>query len=366
MAPSPARFVYVGTYTRTERPGEHRAEGIFVFQMDPASGALTQVSVVKGIRNPSFLAVHPQRPFLYSVSELPEGEKGAGGGVSAFSLDRATGTLTPLNSQSSQGAGPCHLSVDHSGRYVLVANYAGGSVAILPILADGRLGPASHWVQHTGSSVNPRRQQEPHAHSITPDPTNRFALTCDLGLDKVLVYRLDLQQGKLLANDPPWGQVPPGAGPRHLDFHPNGRWVYVINEIDSTLTTFAYDAARGALHPLQTISTLPPDLPADHNTCADIHVHPSGRFVYGSNRGHDSIAIFAVNEQTGTLSPLGHTSTQGHIPRNFGIDPTGTFLFAANQESDTIVSLRLDPQTGGLTSTGHVTSVPKPVCVRFC
>jgi 6-phosphogluconolactonase len=351
-------LVYVGTYTRGEN------EGIYVYRLDPSSGALTLASTVRGINNPSFLALHPQHRYLYSVSEVG-GEAGRPtGGVSAFAIDPPTGALTGLNQQSSQGTGPCHLSVDQTGQYVLVANYGSGSVALLPIREDGQLGEATDFIQHEGSSVDPGRQERPHAHSITLDPTNRFAFAADLGLDKILIYQLDLSRGKLIPHEEPWVAVTAGAGPRHLAFHPDGRYAYVINELDNTLIAFAYDEARGTLRTLQTLSTLPEDFQGP-SYCADVHVAPSGRFIYGSNRGHDSIAIFAVDEAAGRLSLVDLEPTQGKFPRNFALDPTGTFLLAANQDSDNIVTFRIDPETGQLTPTGHVTNVPKPVCVKM-
>ena len=272
-------FVYIGTYTRGE------SEGIYVYRMDPSSGALKFASLVSGLDNPSFLAIDPQGRYLYAVNEV-EGSSGTpGGAVSAFLIDPETGDLTYLNQQSSHGAGPCHLSVDKTGRFVLVANYREGNVSVLPIQEDGRLGEASDIVQHQGSSVNPERQKGPHAHSITLDPANRYAFAADLGLDKVMIYELDLTQGKLRHSEGPWAQVKAGAGPRHFAFHPNGRYAYLINEIDSTFTAFAYDETRGALREVQTVSTLPEDF-AGTNSCADVHVLPSGKFVYGSNRGH--------------------------------------------------------------------------------
>jgi 6-phosphogluconolactonase len=257
--------------------------------------------------------------------------------------------------------------VDGSGRCVLVANYTSGSVAVLPVGADGRVSPATYVDQHSGSSVNPRRQEGPHAHAIPLDPTGRFALCPDLGMDQLFVYRLDAAAGRLEPNDPPGARLAPGAGPRHLDFHPSKPWVYVINELGSTITAFEWDGERGALRELQTVSTLPETYmgSSSSTTCADIHVAPSGRFVYGSNRGHDSIAAFAIDEATGTLTPLGHTSTGGRTPRNFAIDPSGTFLFAANQDTDTIVTFRLDAATGQPTPTGQVASVPSPVCLKI-
>ena len=240
----------------------------------------------------------------------------------------------------------------------------GGSVAVFPIGKDGRLGEASDFVQHTGSSVNPRRQSEPHAHSIMIDPENRFAFAPDLGLDKILIYKLNLEDGSLTANAQPWARVHPGAGPRHLDFHPNGKYAYVINELDSTFTAFRYDANTGTLTEIQTISTLPEDFDGTSH-CADVHVHPSGKFLYGSNRGHDSIVICAIDEETGMLSYIGCESTQGQAPRNFGLNPEGTFLLAANQSTNTIVTFAVDADTGELTATGNVAEVPNPVCLKM-
>jgi 6-phosphogluconolactonase len=357
-------LVYVGTYTTYGGPARGKAEGIYVYRMDPSSGALALVHTMPGVANPSFLALDPHRRYLYAVNEELEAGGQPGGAVSAFAIDQTTGALTYLNRQPSHGTDPCHLSVDQAGTFVFVANYTSGSIAVLPIGTEGQLGPATDVHQHVGSSVNPRRQEGPHAHSINLDRANRYALVCDLGLDKVLVYRLDLDKGKLIPNEPAWTSVAPGAGPRHLDFHPSRAYVYVINEIGSTLTAFAYDETRGTLQEIHTLSTLPEGFTGTSHT-ADVHVHPSGKFVYGSNRGHDSIAIFAVDEATGRLTALGHESTRGHVPRNFGIDPTGTFLLAANQSTDTIVTFRIDQMTGKLTPTGHVAQVPTPVCLKF-
>ena len=358
-----SRFIYVGTFTgETDLGGG--AEGIYVCRMDMTSGAVELVHAVPDVPNPSYLALHPELPVLYAVNAVSEIDGHAGGAVSTFAVDHATGGLEFINRQSSQGAGPCHVSVEQTGKYVITANYTGGSVAILPITEDGRLGPATDWVQHVGSSVNPDRQGEPHGHSFTPDPANRFALACDLGLDQVLVYGLDLENGMLPPADPPFATVHAGAGPRHLDFHPNGRTVYVINEIGNTITVFAYDQEVGAMNELQTIPTLPPDFEPTSHT-ADVHVHPNGKFVYGSNRGHDSIVIYGVNDADGTLTFFGHQSTLGEVPRNFVIDPTGTFLLAANQDTDSIVTFRIDAESGELNPTGHVASVPTPVCLKF-
>lgn len=350
-------FVYIGTYTRGA------SEGIYVYRLDPSSGSLSYAAKATGLQNPSFLALDPQRRYLYAVNEVAEFGGVPGGAVSAFSVDRTTGELAFLNQQSSRGASPCHLSVEGTGRFVLVANYTGGSVCVLPIGEDGRLGEATDVVQHRGSSVHPTQQNVPHAHSVTLDPANRYAFVADLGIDKIMVYRLDLNQGKLRPNNQPWVLVKAGAGPRHFTFHPNGRYAYVINELDSTVTAFSYDGTAGTLAELQTLSTLPAGF-TGRNSSADVHVSPSGRFLYGSNRGHDSIVIFQIEESTGKLTCIAHEPTRGRTPRNFTIDPTGTFLLAANQNSDTIVTFRIDEKTGKLFATGHVAQVPQPVCLK--
>ena len=351
-------YVYVGTYTAGE------SEGIYVYRVNPITGALELASTAEAGENPSFLAIHPQQRYLYAVNEIREFGGKPSGSVSSFAIDPTSGALTFLNRESSVGTGPCHLTVDNTGKFVLVANYGGGSVCVLPIQDDGGLGEASDFVQHNGSSVNPQRQEAPHAHSIITDPTNCYAFAPDLGLDKIMSYRLDLTEGKLIPNDPPCAPVKAGAGPRHFDFHPNRGHAYVINELDSTITGFAYDEASGALHEIQTISTLPENF-SDTSYTADVHVHPSGRFLYGSNRGHDSIAIFEIDEVTGKLSAVGHEPTQGETPRNFGIVPSGTYLLAANQASNTIVSFRINEETGDLNPTGQITEVPAPVCLKF-
>lgn len=351
-------LAYVGTYTHG------RNEGIYVYRLDPSSGAPELISKAGGADNPTFLTFHPQQMCLYAVNEMAESAGKPGGAVSAFAIEPKTGELAFLNQQSTLGNGPCYVSVDQTGRYALVANYGSGSVCILPIQPDGRLGEATDFVQHQGSSVNPERQEGPHAHCFIPDPSNRYAFAVDLGLDKILVYQLDLTHGKLKPNDEPWAQVRLGAGPRHLTFHPNGRYAYVINELDSTLIAFTYDGTRGTLREMQTVCAIPEEF-EDTNYCADVHVSPSGRFLYGSNRGHDSIVIFAIDEDTGELTCVDYEPTQGGWPRNFAIDPTGTLLLAANQNGDNIVSFRIDQQTGRLAPTGQVAEVPTPVCVKF-
>jgi 6-phosphogluconolactonase len=351
-------LVYIGTYTRG------RKQGIYLYRMNPATGALRFAGAASAGENPSFLAIDPKGRRLYAVGEIAGFAGAPGGAVSALSLDPQTGKLTLLNQQPSGGAGPCYVTVDAAGRFVLVANYGAGSVSVLPIQEEGRLGAPTDTVPHQGSSVHPARQKGPHAHCIVLDPAGRYAFAADLGLDKILIYQLDPARGKLRPGDPPWAEVKPGAGPRHLAFHPSGRYAYVINEIDNTITAFAYNGAHGTLRAVQTAPALPEGF-AGKSHCADIHISPAGKFLYGSNRGHDSIVIFGIDERTGKLAYVGHEPTRGKTPRNFAIDPTGTFLLAANQDSDTIVSFRMDRQTGRLLPTGHVAEVPKPVCIKM-
>jgi 6-phosphogluconolactonase len=352
--PAPLR-VYVGTYTTGD------SVGIYRLRLDGSSGALTAEGEPTQSVNPSFLALHPGGRFLYAVNELGESRGDEGGAVSAYAVDPATGGLTLLNQRPSGGAAPCHLSLDAEGRYLFVANYWGGSVSVFPVGADGRLGPASGFVQHEGPSPTPREDMGPHAHFVALDPAQRFAVVADLGLDAVFVYRFDRDAGRL-GPDPFEFGLAPGAGPRHFTFHPDGRHAYVIDELDSTIVAFDYDAAAGTLEAIQTVSTKPRGF-ARHNDTAEIAVRPDGRFVYGSNRGHDSIAIFAVDGSTGKLAPAGFQSTRGRTPRSFAIDPTGTFLLAANQDSDSVAVFRIDPSTGALVPVGDPVSVPRPVCL---
>ncbi len=355
-------WVYVGTYTKTPDAG------INLFQLDldhgnmVPGGRLTKPSVVAKIPNPTFLALHPRRPVLYAISEVSEFGKKKVGFVSAYAIREKSGQLDLLNQQSSGGPGPCHVSVDHTGQVLLAANYGGGSVASLPIRPDGSLKPAATVDQHHGSSVHKTRQTGPFAHCIDADPSNRFALSADLGIDKLLIYRLNIDEGTLAPHQPAFVETTPGAGPRHLTFHPNGRFAYVINELNCTISVFGYDSNRGTLQSVQNISTLPGDFSGE-NTSAEIQVHPSGRFLYGSNRGHNSIAIFAVDPETGRLRSLGHQSTLGKTPRHFAIDPSGQYLLAANQDSGSVVVFRIDPQSGLLHATGASVAIPMPVCV---
>lgn len=350
-------MLYIGTYT------SGRSQGIYLAHFATDTGKLGAPELAAETKNPTFLAVHPNGRFLYAVGEMDNFGGKRTGAISAYSIDKASGRLTPLNQQSSGGAGPCHLALDQTGKCLLVANYSGGSVAALPVKEDGRLGEPV-VIQHHGSSVNRQRQAGPHAHFITTDPANRFALACDLGLDKVLTYRLEPARCSLETNDPPAVSVKPGSGPRHLAFHPNGRYIYLVNEMASTLDVLAYDAQRGALESLQTISTLPGDFKGN-SSCAEVQVHPSGKFVYGSNRGHDSIAVFAVDSATGKLKLVENQSTGGRTPRHFTLDPTGKWMLVENQDSNNIVVFRVDARTGRLDPTGQSIEVGAPVCIVF-
>jgi len=350
-------LVYVGTYTTG------KSEGIYLYRLNLSSGELKHVATTRGVVNPSFLALAPSRRYLYAVNEVEEFAGRKSGAVSAFAVDQRTGELGLLNQQASLGADPCYVDVDAGGRFVLIANYTGGNVTVFPVQPDGSLGEATDMKQARGSSVIRERQDGPHAHCIVLDPTNQFAYSCDLGTDKIMIFRFDTRNGKLLPGEQPWVQVKPGRGPRHVAFHPGGKYVFVLNELESTVTAFARDREKGSLRELQTLTTLPKDFTGT-SWSADIHVSSDGRFLYCSNRGHDSIAIFAIDPHGG-LSTIGHESTRGLTPRNFAIDPTGAFLLVANQKSDSIVVFRLDKTTGRLSSTGHVVQVPSPVCLKF-
>jgi 6-phosphogluconolactonase len=358
MTQSKGSLVYVGTYT------SRGAEGIYAYRYKPTVGTLAPLGVTTGIANPTFLALHPNGKYLYAVHEVGEIDGQPGGGLSAYEIDPGSGTLTFLSRQSTIGQGPCHVTVDQTGRYAMVANYGSGSVAMLPILADGGLGEACDFHQHDGSGPDPRRQRGPHAHSVTISPDNRFAFVADLGMDKMMAYKIDLEQGKLVPNDVPFTSTYPGAGPRHFCFHPNQGYAYVINELGNTVTVFGYDAVLGTLNDQQTVSTLPDGF-EDTSYCADIHFSQPGRFLYGSNRGHDSIAIFQVDPESGTLTLIGHQSTLGKFPRNFGLAPNGDYLLAANQDSNNIFAFAVDQHTGQLSPTGHEVQVPAPVCILW-
>lgn len=356
---------WIGTYG-----GEAGGKGIYVVDFDRASGKFDALKLAVEFENPSFLALHPTFPkALYSVGLIQKGgEKKPV--VASFEI-QPTGELKLLNHQSSQGAGPCHLSLNKQGKALVVANYGGGNIASFPVFPfaggnsknDLQIGPLASAIQHRGASVNPKRQESPHAHSINVDPSGRFAVAADLGLDQLLVYRLDQDTGKLAPATPPSASVSPGSGPRHFAFHPSGKYGWVINELANTVTGFSFNDQTGELKEIQTISTLPSGYTGTSYT-AEVVVHPSGKFLYGSNRGHDSICMFRVDESTGQLTALGQESTQGKTPRNFALSRGGEWLFAENQASNTIVVFKVDPRSGTLTATGEKLEVPSPVCLR--
>jgi 6-phosphogluconolactonase len=361
-APPPAKEfqVFFGTYT-----GE-KSRGIYRARLDVATGRLSSAELAAETRNPSFLAVHPSGFLLYAIDEGSDPVRTPGRGVRAYGVNGPTGVLTFLNEQSSGSAGPCHLTVGHDGRTVLVANYSGGSVAVLPLDLEGRLSAPAVVSKHVGASVHPTRQKQSHAHAINVSPDNRFALAPDLGIDQVRVYRFDAAKAMLTPNTPSAVSLPPGSGPRHLAFHPNGRFVYVINELLCTMAVFAYDARRGEMKAVESVSTLPAGTSVQPGfSTAEVAVHPSGRFLYGSNRGHDTIVVYAIDAATGRLTLVQHEPTQGKTPRHFGIDPTGAWLLAENQGSDTVVVFGIDAKTGRLSPTGQRIEVPSPVCAVF-
>ena len=361
--PKKPYLVYVGTYTN-----KTASKGIYAYLFDPVIGKLTALGVAAESEDPSFLAVHSSGKYLYAVNEIDHFGAQKSGAVSAFSVEPKTGKLTLLNQAPTQGAGPCHISLDKAGKFVLVANYDSGSIAVFPIGEDGSLTPASAFIQHAGSSVNKERQEGPHAHWIGASPDNRFALAADLGLDEILVYRFNSAKATLAPDTPPFAKLDPGAGPRHLAFHPNGKFAYVLAEMGSSVTAFAYKASDGSLSALQTVSTLS-ILRKDYSgpkEAAEIVVHPNGKFLYSSNRaGIDTISAFSIDPVKGTLHLKGEYPTMGKTPRNFAIDPTGKFLLAANQESNNIVVFRIDSTTGALSPTGEIKEAPAPVCITF-
>jgi len=361
-------LVYAGTYTGARSKG--KSKGIYFFWLKTRNLEVFQnitlvpLGLAAEAEHPSFLELDFKRRLLFAVNELNEFEGKPTGAVSAFSIDRATGKLTLLNQRASMGAGPCHLTLDKEGRRLLVANYGGGNLAVLPVGPDGRLGEAVDVVQHSGRSVHPERQKGPHAHGVTLDPANRFAFVCDLGLDKILAYRYDAQRGKLSPAEPAFAAVKAGSGPRHMVFRPDGRFAYVINELTSTVTVFRYDPEAGVLAEVETVSTLPPYFDGP-NTGAEIGVHPTGKYLYVSNRGHNSVVLFSVDADQGTLTYVEEQGTGGSKPRHFGIQPSAKHLVIANQDSDTLLACRIDAGNGRLKPSGIFASAPSPVCAVF-
>jgi 6-phosphogluconolactonase len=351
-------LVYVGTYTNGG------GEGVYLYRLSLADGSLKHVATAGGVANPSYLALDRERRRLYAVEELEDFGGAKSGAVAAFEVGATDGSLRFINRQPSTGGAPCYITTDTRGRFVLVANYAAGSVAVLPVTKGGALGPATDVQQHSGSGPDRERQEGPHAHCIILDASNKHAYACDLGTDKVMIYDFDARRGKLKPNAQPFVSVRPGAGPRHLTFDRTGRFAYVVNEMASTVTAFSRDASTGALRELETHALLPDDFKGA-NTAADIHLTPDGRFLYCSNRGHDSIACFRVDAHTGSLAPAGHTPTLGSTPRNFAIDPTGGFMLVANQKSGSIVTFRIDASNGALAPTGRTAELPSPVCLKL-
>jgi 6-phosphogluconolactonase len=355
-------LVYIGTYTTNTK-----SEGIYVYKLNLSSGELLPHKIVKGAVDPSYLAIDKSHRFLYAVNETEEYEGKKSGAVSAYAIDEKTGDLTFLNKQTSMGGAPCFVTVSDNGKFALVANYTGGSVASFPIEKDGRLSAVIDLKQHIGSSVNKNRQSSAHAHSITLDEKNNYAIACDLGLDKAVIYKFDEKSGVLQVNDAQsFFQTKAGAGPRHFAFHPNGKFAFLINELDSTIISLKYDREKGALSEIQMVKTIPENYArAADNSGADLHISPDGKFLYGSNRGHNSIISFKIDVETGKLEYVENISTGGKTPRNFAIDPTGNFLLAANQNSDNIVVFRIDKANGKLENTNFTAVVPKPVCLKL-
>lgn len=355
-------LVYFGTGTNAK----NGSKGIYVARFNSATGELTQPGLAAEVGNPGFLAIHPTKKYLYASSDitLPDGKKG--GGISSFSIDKTNGKLTPINQASAVGSGPCHVNVDQTGKLATIANYGSGSVASYAIKDDGSVSEAASFFQHEGSGADPKRQAGPHAHSVNFSLDNRFAYACDLGLDKVMIYKIDPATGKMTPNEPAFAKTPAGGGPRHLAFHPSGKYVFVNNEMAMTETSFAYNAETGALTEIETVSTLPEaDRGKTGLSTAETIAHPNGKFVYVSNRTHDTIAVFTCDVSTGKLTLIQNVPVEGEIPRNICLDPTGKWLIAAHQNSGTAALFKVDQDSGKLTFTGTKVNVPGSICVRF-
>ena len=355
-------LVYFGTNTNPK----NGSKGVYVAHFNTATGELTEPQLAAEAGSPGFLAIHPSKKFLYASSDVTTTDGKKAGGISAFGVDKGSGKLTLINQAATAGAGPCHVNVDKTGKLATIANYGSGSVGSFAIKEDGSVSPEVSFFQHEGSSIDPKRQAGPHAHSVNFSPDNRFAFACDLGLDKVLIYKIDPATGKMTPNDPAFAKTPAGGGPRHLAFHPSGKYVFVNNEMGMSETVFSYDAEKGALTEIQTISTLPEaDRSKPGYSTAETLAHPNGRVVYVSNRTHDTIAVFACDPATGKLTPLQYVPAEGEIPRNICLDPTGKWLIAAHQNSATAALFKVDQDSGKLTFSGTKVNVPGSICVRF-
>lgn len=362
--PKADTLVYVGTYTR------EKSKGIYFYKLQTRNLEVAQnitlvpLGLAAEARNPSFLVADPARRLIFCVNETNEFNGQPGGAVSAYAIEPDTGRLRLINQQPTGGNGPCHLTLDRTGRHLVVANYGGGSVTVVPVAADGRLGSPTDFVQHAGRSVHPQRQRRPHAHGATFAPDNQFVFVCDLGLDQVLAYRFDATGGKLTPAPVPATRLPPGSGPRHMAFRPDGRFAYVINELTSTVTAFSYDAPSGRLTELQTLSTLPGYYEGP-NTTAEIDVHPSGKWLYASNRGNETVVLFTIDDTAGTLTFTEEQNTGGRTPRHFGIEPSARHLVIANQNTDTLLVCRIDSGNGRLKPSGVFAEAPSPACAIF-
>ncbi len=353
-------FLFIGTYTKKEGHVDGKAEGIYLYDLDTKTGALTNQRTIKDVINPSFLTLSANGNFLYAVNEIGSDVDSAGY-ITAFVIDKSRRNLRLLNKQSSHSFAPCYISVDKKNRFAFATNYVGGKIVVLPIDGDGSLKPASDIIELQGKSTHPR-QESSHPHSIVLSPDDRFAYVSDLGTDKIMIYTIDYENGKLLPNAMPYIIVPNGSGPRHFTFHPSGKFAYVINELSNSISSFEFNAKTGALKTIENITTLPLDFDGVSQT-ADIHITPDGRFLYGSNRGHDSIAAFKIDYDTGKLALIEHESTQGSFPRNFMISNDGKFLYVANQNSDNIVIYKIETD-GNLTASDQI-KVPTPVCLKM-
>lgn len=350
-------YLLAGTYT------SGKSEGIYVYKFNSQTGEFSPVSIAKNVSNPSYLTVSPDEKYVYAVNENHNKEQN-GGEVTSFSFDKKTGILTQLNKQPSAGNDPCYVSINKSGKFILVSNYSSGTASVLPVKKDGSLGPPVSVIKHEGSGVNSERQEGPHVHSTVLSKDNNYVFVSDLGIDKIMIYSFDNKKGKLTPAPTPYVEVEPGAGPRHFEFHPNNKFAYLMEEMSGGISVFAYKG-KGQLDLIQNISALPPDYIGTVGS-ADIHVSPDGKFLYASNRGEsNTIAIFSINQQTGELTLVGHQSTLGKTPRNFNFDPSGNFLLVANQNSDNIIIFKKDKTTGLLTDTGKKIDVGNPVCIKW-